>query len=114
MPNWNGMPDASEKPSAAGLPLSGTGTMTSALAGVSSARAVIVTLPDTHASVLVIEQVRNLASNIQIIARARYNIHVGLLEDAGADMIVNEEDRVGDAMGVIAIEGLENTTAESL
>ncbi|MEE3001383.1 MAG: cation:proton antiporter [Planctomycetota bacterium] len=82
-------------------------------AGVPSARAVIVTLPDTHASVLVIEQVRNLAANLQIIARARYNIHVGLLEDAGADMIVNEEDRVGDAMGVIAVEGLESTATET-
>ena len=82
-------------------------------AGVRTARAVIITLPDTHASVLVIEKGRNLAANLQIVARARYNIHVGLLEDAGANVIVNEEDRVGDAMGAITIEGLESTTTET-
>lgn len=78
-------------------------------AGLERARAIIVTLPDTQAAVHVIEQARNIAADIVVIARARYNVHVGELESAGADVIVTEEDRVGDAMGIIAIEHLLQT-----
>ncbi|MDG2291792.1 MAG: cation:proton antiporter, partial [Phycisphaerales bacterium] len=56
-------------------------------AGLERAKAIIVTLPDTHAAVHVIEQARNLAEDLLVVARARYNVHVGQLEGAGADVI---------------------------
>ena len=75
-------------------------------AGIERCRAVIVTLPDTQASVHVIEQARNMADEVLIVARARYNVHVGQLDDAGADVIVSEEERVGDALGGATLKHL--------
>jgi len=75
-------------------------------AGVQQAKSLIITLPDTHASVAVIEQARNLAPDLLIAVRARYNVHNHLLEEAGADIIVTEEDRVGEVLGEVTIERL--------
>ncbi|MCH2136210.1 MAG: cation:proton antiporter [Phycisphaerales bacterium] len=61
--------------------------------------AVLVTLPDPVSAVRVIENVRSFAADVPIIARGRYNRHSGLLLKAGADVVVNEEDRVGDVLG---------------
>ena len=57
---------------------------------------------------------RNLAPDLLIAARARYNVHNHLLEQAGADIIITEEDRVGEALGEVTIERLRggSTSAE--
>ena len=44
--------------------------------------------------------------SVLIVARARYNVHVGQLDDAGADVIVSEEERVGDALGSATLKHL--------
>ena len=75
-------------------------------AGVKRAQALIVTLPDTTASVGVIEQARNLAPDLLIAARARYKVHNHLLEEAGADVVITEEDQVGDVLGEVMIDRL--------
>ena len=75
-------------------------------AGIQKAEALVVTLPDTRTSVSVIEQARNLAADLLIVARARYNVHIDQLVDAGADIVVTEEDRVGDALGEAMIDRL--------
>ena len=82
-------------------------------AGVKRARALIVTLPDTKASVGVIEQARNLAPELLIAARARYKVHNHLLVEAGADVVITEEDQVGDVLGEVMIKRLRgNAPAE--
>ena len=82
-------------------------------AGVQQAKSLIVTLPDTQSSIAVIEQARNLAPNLLIAARARYNVHNHLLEQAGADIIITEEDRVGEALGEVTIERLRGGPASA-
>ncbi|MDG1898956.1 MAG: NAD-binding protein, partial [Phycisphaerales bacterium] len=75
-------------------------------AGVQEAKSMIVTLPDTQSSIAVIEQARNLAPDLLIAVRARYKVHNHLLEAAGADIIVTEEDHVGEALGDVTIDRL--------
>lgn len=74
--------------------------------GLATASAVLVTLPDPVSAVRVIENVRSCAASVPIIARGRYNRHSGLLQKAGADVVVNEEDRVGDVLGHEVVERL--------
>lgn len=62
---------------------------------VRTAAAVVITIPDPRAARHVIQQVRALAPNTPIVVRARYHIHGSLLEAAGADAIVDEEQEVG-------------------
>ena len=67
-------------------------------AGVRTAKLIVCTLPDHRTSALSIQQIRSLASSIPIIARARYSIHAIFLTQAGADVVVDEEDTVGHAI----------------
>ena len=62
---------------------------------VGTARAVAVTLPDPAAARQVIEQVRALAPQASIVARARYHVYRWELMIAGAETVVDEEDEVG-------------------
>lgn len=73
--------------------------------GVSSARIVVVTVPDTRTSRAIVECVRSLAPNAILIVRARYHILRWELEQAGATAIVDEETEVGRRLSseVIAI-----------
>ena len=62
---------------------------------IAAAKIVAITLPAPAASRLVIEQVRSLAPEATIIVRARYHVHRWQLTLAGAQVVVDEEDRVG-------------------
>ncbi len=69
------------------------------LAGVSHAKAVVITLPDYRMAAQVIQVVRASAPSVHIIVRSRYSIYVDELELAGAHVVINEENSVGDALG---------------
>lgn len=68
--------------------------------GVESAAAVLVTLPDPAAAQSIIRNVRALAANAPVLARARYHLHRPKLEDAGATAIADEEQLVGGMLAV--------------
>ena len=76
-------------------------------AGVSSARLVVVSLPDPAAAAEVVRQIRTLAASVPIVARCGYNRAEGLLWDAGATDVVLEEEAVGLVMGRAAGTQLE-------
>ncbi len=71
-------------------------------AQVSSAREVVVTLPDHRAAIAAVQQVRALAPQARIIARARYNLYAEQIATAGAHVVVAEETSVGQALVVEA------------
>ena len=73
---------------------------------IGTAAAVLVTLPDPISAVRVIETVRTCAPSMLVIARGRYNRHAALLTQAGADLVVNEEDQVGDQLGHEVVDRL--------
>jgi len=66
---------------------------------VKSARAIVVTVPDYRSMVQIIRQVRAFAPRTLVIARARYHVHVKDLESAGAHVIVDEEQNMGNTLG---------------
>jgi monovalent cation:H+ antiporter-2, CPA2 family len=64
-------------------------------AGIRTAKLLVCTLPDHRTSAQSIQQIRAFASSIPIVARARYSIHAASLAQAGADVVVDEEECVG-------------------
>lgn len=74
-------------------------------ARIGEALAVVIALPDPRTALLVTNQVRALSETVPIIARSRYHIHASELAGAGADVVVDEEWRVGEHL----LEGLMNT-----
>jgi CPA2 family monovalent cation:H+ antiporter-2 len=62
---------------------------------IESAKVVAITVPDPTVARQVIEQVRVLAPDAQIVVRARYHVQRWQLALAGAQIVVDEEDQVG-------------------
>lgn len=75
----------------------GDGTQAEVLehAGVARARIVVVAVPDPSAARAVVAAARSLNTDALIVARARYNRHIGEVRRAGADVVVDEEEIVG-------------------
>lgn len=68
--------------------------------GVSSAAAVVVTIPDPGTARMIIRQAKILAPDIPVISRSRHHLHAPELLEAGADAIVDEEEIVGAQIAV--------------
>ena len=75
-------------------------------AGLSKAGVVVVTVPDPDAATMVVEQVRSSAPDCKLIVRCRYNVHAARLSKAGADHVILEEDKVGEALGDLVVKEL--------
>jgi len=71
-----------------------------------TARAVVVTVPDPSTVSRIIEQVRSLSPETVIIARARYHIHSWQIDQAGANIIVDEEEEVGLRLAAETLKAL--------
>ena len=71
-----------------------------------AAKAVVVTVPDPSAVRRIIEQVRSVSLETIIIARARYHIHNWQLGQAGANIVVDEEEEVGLRLAAEVIKAL--------
>jgi len=67
-------------------------------AHVNQAHAVVISLPDPTAVRHIIEQVRAAAPNAAVIARCRYHRFRDDLEQAGAHVIIDEEESVGELL----------------
>lgn len=66
------------------------------MADLPNARAVVVTLPDPRVAAEAVRMVRShCGAPITVIARARYHRYRGELENAGAHVVVDEEEAVG-------------------
>jgi CPA2 family monovalent cation:H+ antiporter-2 len=75
-------------------------------AGIRDAVVIVVTVPDSRTAAATVRMIRSLMPRVMIIARGRYHRHNALLEDAGASLVVDEEQMVG--------EGLATATADHL
>jgi len=64
-------------------------------AGVLSASAVVVTVPDPVAAQAIIALIRSIAPEVHIIVRARYHRYLDALQEGGASEVVDEELLVG-------------------
>jgi CPA2 family monovalent cation:H+ antiporter-2 len=75
-------------------------------ANIQHARIVVVSIPDPVAIRTIISQARQLAPDVAIVARGRYNRFVGELAEAGADDVVDEENVTGSEMAEVALRRL--------
>ncbi|MFH1983129.1 MAG: cation:proton antiporter [Pseudomonadota bacterium] len=78
-------------------------------AGVGDAGVVVVTAPDTATAHDVIKAIRAIAPVVPIVARGRYHRHASRLKDAGATIVVDEEQEVGGRLA----EEVRRLVAES-
>lgn len=67
-------------------------------AHIEFARYVVITVPDPRSAGRIIQNVRDIAPEAFILARARYQMLQWELVEAGADIIVDEENQVGRAI----------------
>ena len=65
---------------------------------VARALAIAVTTPDPDSARRMIEQIRAMASCARIFVRSRYHRQSRMLEQAGAHVVVDEEEQVGQAL----------------
>lgn len=66
--------------------------------GIMQAQTVVITIPDHRAVCHVVAAARNLSPGIAIVARARYHPFVPELENAGANVVVDEESVTGNRL----------------
>ena len=71
------------------------------------AQAVAVTLPDPATARQVIRQIRALAPQTPIVARARYHVYRWDLRFAGAQVVIDEEEQVGLHMASAVMDRLQ-------
>lgn len=76
-----------------------------------AARAVVVTVPDHRSAMLIIRQVRALAPHVPIIARGRYHLYADDLRSSGAQMVVDEEQEIGQRLGEAVLKCLQHHPA---
>ena len=58
----------------------------------------VVTVPDPGTAIRIIRLLRQLKPSLIIAARCRYNRYLADMRGAGADMVVDEEQGIGDAL----------------
>jgi CPA2 family monovalent cation:H+ antiporter-2 len=75
--------------------------------GLSKVCMVVVTIPDTNATIGIIQMVRHLRPELTIAVRCRYNRHLDDLEKAGADQVVDEEATLGQILSQKIIDHIE-------
>ncbi|MEH0021484.1 MAG: cation:proton antiporter [Desulfobacter sp.] len=83
-------------------------------AGLRQACMVVVTIPDPGISGQAIRTIRQLAPDIPVVVRCRYNRHRNDLADAGATVVVDEETTVGQMLSRQISDWLENEACTRL
>jgi hypothetical protein len=75
---------------------------------------VIVTVPDPRSAGKIIRNIRLFAPQSIIIARSRYHIANPNLRAAGASLVVDEENTIGDELAREVVASLSVTNREAL
>ena len=78
-------------------------------AGIHDAAVVVVTVPDSRTAADTIRMVRTRMPRVMIIARGRYHRHNKMLEEAGASLVVDEEQMVGEGLATATADHLSET-----
>lgn len=68
-------------------------------AHVEAAKLVVLTLPSPETSLTALRLIRDLAPHVPVIARTRYERHVGEFTACGATAVLGDEAEVGAALG---------------
>jgi CPA2 family monovalent cation:H+ antiporter-2 len=66
---------------------------------ISSAKAVVITVPHHGTAMRILEHVRSLAPHTHLVVRSRHQRESADLTKAGADTVIGDEEQVGDMLG---------------
>jgi CPA2 family monovalent cation:H+ antiporter-2 len=83
-------------------------------AGLSDVCMAVVTIPDPGMAIRVVQMMRRLRPDLSIVARGRYHRHLVDLEEAGADVVVDEESTIGEMLTRKIKGGLEESSGALL
>lgn len=67
-------------------------------AGVSSAKAIVITVPHHHTALEIVRQVRRMAPESYILCRSRYDRNLVDLTEAGAHDVIGDESQSGNEL----------------
>jgi len=83
-------------------------------ADVRSARVVVVTVPALSAAIQTLHSVKQLAPQVHVVVRSRYQRHFTDFEQAGADVVIGDEEQVGYRLSAyVALHLHTNADSES-
>ena len=82
--------------------------------GVKGACLVIVTVPDPRSAREIIYNIRYYSPESMVIARSRYNIASESLETAGANVVVDEEQTIGDELAQAVMDSYRQVNINAL
>jgi len=83
-------------------------------AGILDVCMAVVTVPDPHTSMRIIQTIRRLRPQLTIAARCRYNRYLADMKKAGADLVVDEEASMGQMLSQQIIEHLQDSSGAFL
>ena len=83
-------------------------------AGLSNVCMAVVTIPDTQTTLRVISAIKRLRPLLPVAARCRYNRHLKTIEQAGADIVVDEETQMGHMLAHQVIGFMQNNSGTAL
>ena len=83
-------------------------------AGLAEACMAVVTIPDPTTSVRIMNTLRRLRPDMPIAARCRYNRHFDALQQAGADILVDEVSEVGHMLANEVVDFMQEASGTLL
>lgn len=83
-------------------------------AGAAGACMAVVTVPDPSTAVGVVRTLRRLHPRLAIAARCRYNRHLPALQNAGADIVVDEETSIGHLLAHRIVDFMRDASGQTL
>lgn len=83
-------------------------------AGLSQVCLAVVTVPDPYSVIRIVQLLRRLRNELTIAARSRYNRHVTEIQEAGADIIIDEEASMGQQLAQKIVEHLQESSGAIL
>ncbi|UCF20800.1 MAG: cation:proton antiporter [Gemmatimonadota bacterium] len=75
-------------------------------AALLAARALVVTVPDPADSATIISTAKLIRPDLLIVARGRYAQHTRRLLDSGAEILLNEEELMGEHLAAVSLKML--------
>lgn len=68
-------------------------------AHVASAKTILITIPSYHSAMIILDHVREMAPGAHVVVRSRYQRHTHELVDRGAEVVLGDEEEIGQAIG---------------
>jgi CPA2 family monovalent cation:H+ antiporter-2 len=82
-------------------------------AGVSSAKIIIITVPDINETTFVLEKAKTLNENIKVIARAKFLTEVEKLKSKGIERVICDESETAKSITIDLLEELQMINEKS-